>query len=242
VQFVDGDTFTIGDRENTIVAERFVQKDYPHTPTADYLYFQLPRYHALHVACMYSKWTGPPVRGRELITDRERDVMGLIGAKGLAPVSLIRLDREKDGAELLPFADLERLMRDGISSAELSAPFAARSVEDLRANRAKLVDDALRDGLPASIFNGLTYEALGRKDLARALEYATLQALIGPSDANGWDTLGEVEYVMGQPAAARADDRAAKKLGLTTAGEPVWEKDLDDLRRQWAAAAPPGHP
>ena len=89
VKFVDGETLTLSDRANAIVAQRFTQRDYPHTPTSDYLYFQLPRYDAMHVACMYSRWGGPvPVMGRELVTGREEDVFGLIQARGLRPARL----------------------------------------------------------------------------------------------------------------------------------------------------------
>jgi hypothetical protein len=218
---------------------RFTQKEYPSAPTEDYLYFQLPKYDALHVACMYARWAGPQVQGRELITGRERDLFRLIAARGIAATRLIRLDREKDGEELLPYADLAAVMRTGVSSEELAAPFEKQTVAELRANRPRLVSEALKSGMPGSILNPLVYARLGKHDLPRALEYATLQALIAPADPNSWDTLGEVHYALGDTDVARAYDTLCKRLGLTTAGERVWQRDLEDLRKRWEAEALP---
>ena len=238
VKLVEGEGMRIGDATNAIVVHRFTQKEYPSAPTEDYLYFQLPKYDALHVACMYARWAGPKVQGRELITGRERDLFRLIAARGIAATRLIRLDREKDGAELLPYADLAAVIRTGISSEELAAPFEKQTVAELRANRPRLVSEALKSGMPASILNPLVYARLGKRDLPRALEYATLQALIAPADANSWDTLGEIHYALGDADAARAYDTLCKRLGLTTAGERVWQRDLEELRKKWETDAP----
>jgi hypothetical protein len=238
IVFVDGETLTIGDAPNRIIAHRILKKDYPSTPTEDYLYFELPRHDALYAACMFFIWPGPPVAGRPLVTNREEDLFRFVGARGLHPRWLMRLEREPSGRELVPFTELATRVGTGVHQGELSRHYRALATEELRRDRGKLVAEAIRDHVPAFLINDIVYEGVARRELDRALELATLQVLIAPSSSNAWDTLGEVAYVMGDSDAARAYEAEARQhaKGTYSGGESLWRSDLEQYRRQWAAA------
>jgi tetratricopeptide (TPR) repeat protein len=239
-QFVDGDALELGRGRARVVALRFERARYPGTPTDDYLFFYLPAHDALHVGCMYNKWEGPPVAGRELLTRREVDLHQFLRDRGLRPARLIRSKRETaTPGEALPAEGLERVVREGVSTAELAARYERLGAADVRARRPALVREAVADNLPASVFNQLAYDDLRRGDLDRALEFATLQALLAPDDPNAWDTLGQVHYALGDRPTARAYERAVKRMApaFDGGGEATWQAELEALRR--ARAAPP---
>lgn len=236
LQFIDTERFEIRDARNAIIAHRFEKKDYPATPTDDYLFFHLPRYDALHCGCMYSKWTGPPVDGRPLFTAREEDLQTFIVRSGLSVTQLIRLNREPNGTdERLPYARLAEVAAHGVRSQELAERYRPLTLDALRTRRAELVAKALAGGIPARTFNTLAYECAARKDLARAVEFATLQALIAPQDPNAWDSLGEMYYLAGEVDAARALEKTARAVDpeFKAGGEAAWKENLERLTSEW---------
>jgi glyoxylase-like metal-dependent hydrolase (beta-lactamase superfamily II) len=241
VQFVDGDSFEVGRGRGRVVAHRFERSSYPSTPTDDYLYFYLPDHDALHVGCMYNKWDGPPVTGRELLTRREVDLHQFLLDRGLHPSRLIRVTREaSEPSETLPAAGLERVVREGVRVSELSARYERLGAAEVRARRVALVREAAAEGIPAGVLNQLVYDDLRRRDLERALEFATLQALLAPGDPNAWDTLGQVHYFLGDLAMAKVYEGAARRVDpkFVEGGEPAWRADLEAHRRAWAASPP----
>jgi hypothetical protein len=238
LQFIDSERFEIRDARNAIVAHRFEKKDYPATPTDDYLFFHLPRYDALHCGCMYSKWTGPPVDGRPLLTAREEDLQAFIVRSGLQVRQLIRLNREPNGTdERLPYARLAEVAAHGIRSQELAERYRPLTLDALRTRRAELVARALAGGIPARTFNTLAYECAARNDLARAVEFATLQALIAPKDPNAWDSLGEMYYLAGEVDAARALEKTSREVDpeFKEGGEAAWKENLERFTKEWQA-------
>ena len=241
VWFVTGDSFEIKDAANRIVAHRFAKKDYTATPTEDYLYFELPKYDAMHCGCMYSKWDGGPVMGRDVVTSREEDLYRFMETRGIRHSRLIRLNRETDALdERLPFSRLESVVRTGLPSREITAKYRPLTIDALRTDRALIAARAVKDNIPPGTFNTLAYECLRKQDLSRALEFAMLQTLVAPASGNAWDTLGEMYYAAGEVDVARAFERASRKVQpeFTGGGEPVWKADLDDLRKAWAEAKP----
>ena len=241
VRFVDGDSLELGRGPDRFVALRFQKAKYASTPTEDYLFFYLPKFGALHVGCMYDKWSGPPVAGRELLTSRELDLHALLRDRGLSPRHLIRIDRE-GGGELLPAEGLERVVREGVRAQDLAARYRGLDAAALRDRRAELVREAVAEGMPGRIINQVTYDALRKRDLERARELATLQAMVHPTDPKAWDTLGEVHYFLGEREVAKVYERAAKRVDphFDRGGEEVWRANLDEHRRAWAAAPPDG--
>jgi hypothetical protein len=244
VQFVDGDSREFGRGRGRVVAHRFKRSNYPSTPTDDYLYFYLPGHDALHVGCMYNKWEGPPVTGRELLTRREVDLHQFLLDRGLRPSRLIRVTREaSEPTEALPAAGLDRVVREGVRASELAARYERLGAAEVRARRVALVREAAADGIPARVLNQIVDDDLKRRDLERALEFATLQALLAPDDPNAWDTLGQVHYFLGDLAVAKAYERAAKRIEPTfVGGEPAWRAELEAHQREWAASPPAAPP
>jgi hypothetical protein len=198
-------------------------------PTDDYLYFELPRYHAVYAGCMFMQWQGAPVLGRELVTAREDDLYKLLTTGREPPAQLLRVDREP-GHELIAFAGLAHTVAYGVRSRELAERYRGLSADELRSQRARLLADAVRDGIPASILNDVVYAALRAHELDRAFELALLQVLLAPASANAWDTLGEVCYFRGDRALALTYQRQARKLDpKAEGGEAVWQQDLAQL-------------
>lgn len=237
LRFVE-DSLAVGRGANAIVARRLAKSDYPSLPTEDYLFFELPGRRLLQCGCMYSYRRGE-VDGRPLLLARTADLHRWIADEGLAVDGLIRLEYEAGGADaVLPYAELERTATTGVTPQELLDPWRALSADSLRVNLGSLAADALRRGLPGSLFNGLVFEALGRRELERARQLALLQALVAPHDANAWDTLGETLWFLGDEQPARAYDRAARGIdpAFVQGGPVVWEEDLTKHRKRWEEA------
>jgi hypothetical protein len=230
IAFVEGDSLVIEAPGNRIVVHRFTQKEYPNAPTADYLYSYLPKYNYLHCSCMYNKWTGGPVEGRELLTGREEDIGRFLEARGLAPASLIRLTVEKEGMnDLQPYEGLKDVLAHGISAGALTDRYLALDERTIRTSRDSLLAAIARDNIPASVINRAVYAAVERDETGKAAELAALQAMARPSDANAWDTLGEVLWIRGDTLMARHYGEQAKAISpaFTGGGEGEWKKNQD---------------
>lgn len=234
--FVDSDSLVITDGENEIIAYRFEQKDYPSTPTKDYLYFYIPKYNCMHAACMYTKWTGEPVDGKQVLSGREENLYNFINSKNINPEFLIRLTNEKsEPNDMQPFENLSDVNQNGIKSADIMNKYLAMDALSLKHNRDEIVKEALLKKIPASIFNSCVYTELRKKELDRALSFAIIQTMINPSDANSWDTLGEVYYFMGEADIAKSYEKQKKKMfpAFDGGGEEVWQKDLEKHKIMW---------
>jgi hypothetical protein len=229
IRFVEGDSLVIEAPGNRIVIYHFLQEEFPNAPTADYLYCYLPKYNLLHCACMYNKWTGEGVEGRELLTGREEDLHRFITSRNLKPEFLIRLNREKkEPNDMQPYAGLEEVVGNGVSAAKLSERFLALDPGTLRASRDSVLRSVVQGNIPASVINRSVYSALASNDLAKAAGLAHLQALVSPSDPNVWDTLGEVYYAAGDTLLARSFGRQAKLVSpaFDGGGEEAWKKSI----------------
>jgi hypothetical protein len=127
------------------------------------------------------------------------------------------------------------VIENGVTTGELTEPYRQAGTDSLRATRDAIVRDAIARNMPGRLFNGLVYGALGDGDLARAMEFALLQARIDPSNANAWDTLGEVHYFLGDVEVARAYEEHSRRIDphYSAGGEEVWKRDLEDFRKRW---------
>jgi hypothetical protein len=234
--FIEGDSLVITDGENEIIAYRFEQKDYPSTPTKDYLYFYIPKHNCMHAACMYTKWTGEPVDGKQVLSGREENLYNFINSKNINPEFLIRLTNEKsEPNDMQAFENLSDVNQNGIRSADIMNKYLAMDALSLKQNRDEIVKEALLKKIPASIFNSCVYTELRKKELDRALSFAIIQTMINPSDANSWDTLGEVYYFIGETDIAKSYEKQKKKMFPSTdgGGEEVWQKDLEQHKIMW---------
>jgi hypothetical protein len=234
IHVVTLDSLRLGDGSNSAVIYYFQQKDFPNAPTAEYLYFYLPRYRYFHCGCMYNKWEGDFFEGREIRTGREEDLYKFLEAKHLSPAALIRLNvdkAERNGVQA--FSGLQNVVRNGISGREISQPYRALSDEILTQKTDSLALQAIRSGVPPQIFNSLAYYHLGENQLSRALAFARLQAAVNPSDPNAWDSLGEVYWFLGEKEVARHFGRQAQKISpdFKDGGEVAWEKNLRQVRQ-----------
>lgn len=234
-----GDSLVIDEPGNRIVIHYLKKSDYPNLPTVDYLYCYLPNYNMLHCACMYNKWTGEPVEGKEMLTGREEDLHRFLTEKKIKPEHLIRLTNEKSApGNLQPFSGLEDVVNNGIRASDILNRYTALSEQELNARFDAIAEEITNNNIPVSLMNTAAYQMLRSNDLARALVFAKLQALLNPSDPNSWDTLGEVYYFMDKVESARRCSKEAKEIdpSFSQGGEKVWEEDLKEYQKIWESA------
>ncbi len=239
IQLIDTDSLVIADRHQRLVAYRFTQQQYPSTPTADYLFCRLPRYGLLHCGCMFNRWEGAPIAGRELLTSREEDLNRFLLDRKLHPQGLIRLNVEsKEPTDIQPMAALQHVVQNGIRSTDLQRPYLRLSPATLTARRDSLVAGALADHLPSSLLNSAIFSALAAQQLEKALGLAHLQVQLAPAAPNAWDTLGEAYYFLNRRELASHYAQQAKRLDPTGAAgdESVWAKDLAEHEQKWRTA------
>jgi hypothetical protein len=236
IVYVGGDSLVVQDFTNKVVIYRFEQKDFPSTPTKDYLYFYLPKYNCMHAACMYTKWMGEPVDGKPLLSGREENLYKFLQNRNLNPDYLIRLTNEKyEENDMQPIGGLQNVNANGIKSVDIMNSYLALTTDVLKNTKDEIVIYAVNKNIPSSIFNSCAYSELRKKELERALQFAIIHSQVNPSDANSWDTLAEVYYFMGEYKIAENYEKQIKKMfpAFENGGKTVWEKDYEDYQKLW---------
>jgi hypothetical protein len=236
IQIVDKDSIVIKDKMNKIVAYRFLQKDFPNTPTPEYLYFYLPRYSALHTGCMYNRWQGDPVEGREILTGREEDIQKFLVTKNIKPQCFLRGSGDKNEEKgMIAFAKFDNVIHNGISATEINKKYVQIPEPILRLKKDSLIHVIKSNKIPKSFYNSAAYSALRGKLFDVALDYAQIHLALDPEDPNGWDTLGEVYYFMNQVELARLQEKMARKVSpdFSQGGEKAWKENLENMKKTW---------
>jgi hypothetical protein len=235
IQFVETDSLVIADKTNKIVAYRFENKEFPNTPTSEYLYFFLPTQQTMHCGCMYMKWEGDLVGGKPMITGREGDLHKFITSRHLKPQFLVRLRKEKDMAEMHPFQNLANTIATGVRAQDIAQKFREMPLKTLYEKQDSLIQHIQIQKIPVSILNSIVYGYLRTKDFEKALFFARTQALLKPEDPNSWDTLGEVHFFRQEEATAQKYAQQAKiiKPDYADGGIDVWKKDWEDYQKNW---------
>jgi hypothetical protein len=233
---VETDSLVIKDKVNKIVMHRFLQKDYPNTPTSEYLYFFLPKYSALHTGCMYNRWKGEPIDGRELLTSREEDIQKFLLSKNLKPLCLLRGSGDTDEPNgMIAFSKFDHVINHGISAADIIKKYFTLTDQQLEARKDSIINTIKQNNIPISFVNSAVYAALRNKQLTRALHLAQINLALNPEDPNGWDTLGEVYYFMDDVELARIHEHQCKRISPTfnQGGEKTWKVNLAQFKQQW---------
>lgn len=230
------DSLEISDTKNSLTAYRLTQKDYPSVPTEDYLYFYFKSINVMHCACMYFKWEGESVEGKELLTAREEDLHKFLLTKNLRPDYLLRYNKEKtEISEMMPIEGLENVIKNGIRSADISNKLLSYSQTALDDSSDVVISYLVGNNIPGSMVNSTVYSLLRKKELQKANSFAKIQAMINPSDPNSWDTLGETYYFLGNMELAKYYEKQTKKVSpqFNSGGMEEWEKDLEDYSKIW---------
>ena len=236
-QFVDGDSLVIKDKTNKIVAYRFLQSQYKSTPAKEYLYFYFPKYMTLHSGCMYYKWTGDPVDGRDLVTDRQKDLNQFIVDRKLKVESFVRINGDKNFPRcLMSGEEFDRTITTGLTSSQINEMYFSMNTADLNEHQDSIVQLVITRKIPSSILNTNVYASLRSKNFHRALAFARIQVLVNPSDANAWDTLGEVNFFIGRNEMAARYHKQSLRIdpAFTAGGVPAWERSLKEYQASWA--------
>lgn len=237
IVFVDDKGLSIGDKGNTIEIFKLSRKEYPHLPTEEFLFFYLPKYRCLHNSCMFQRFAGYRVLGKEMISTRVEDLDKFITARQLSPAYLITTDTYWDEAGgYVPGDTLRRMMQTGIGMSALAKQLLRFDEDVLSTKTDSLLQYLMDNRIPYSIVNMAVYEALRRNELGKALGIARLQVLLNPSSANSWDTYGEVYYFMGELKMAKKYEAESRRIdkSFEQGGEAAWKQDLESYRAGWA--------
>ncbi|MDQ3022735.1 MAG: hypothetical protein M3R36_19550 [Bacteroidota bacterium] len=134
---------------------------------------------------MYNKWEGEPVYGKEILTGREEDLYKFVNSKNIDPSLMIRLNKEKDAEiDMIPFEKLSNVITSGIRSTEILKKYLDIDEIILKEKKDSLVKELLINNIPQSIINSCVYKMLESNEFDKALDYAKIQAILNPSDAN----------------------------------------------------------
>jgi hypothetical protein len=234
IRFVEGDSMTIADRTNSIVAYRIDRATYPNIPTQDFLYFSLPKYDCLHCSCMFQRLG--MMRGKELISSRVEDLVKFTRARHIVPRYIITTDTYWDDASGMVSGDtLRTMLARGITMSAIDAEIQGIDEQTLILRSDSIILGLMKDGIPATYLNRAVYTLLGRKELTKALAMARLQALLLPSDPNSWDTYGEVYWFLGETALAKRYEAQSRRIdaNFKAGGEEAWKRDLEEYRKKW---------
>lgn len=230
------DSLEVSDGKTKLTAYHLKQSDYPNIPTKDYLYFYLHSHNIIHCACMYTKWEGEPVEGKEILSGRQEDLYKFLQSKNLKPEFLIRYNKEtKQENDMQPHSGLENVINNGIRSVDITKRLLEITQSKLDDSLDAVTADIISRNIPASIINTTVYTLLRRKELKKANSFAKIQAMMNPSDPNSWDTLGETFYFLGDITMAEHYGRQSKKVSptYTTGGMEVWKEDLNTYQKIW---------
>jgi hypothetical protein len=237
IVFVDDKGLSIGDKGNTIKIFKLNRKEYPHLPTEEFLFFYLPKYNCLHNSCMFQRFAGYRVLGKEMVSTRVEDLDKFIAAQHLSPAYLITTDTYWDGAGgYVPGDTLRKMMQTGLGMSALASQLLRFDEEILSTKTDSVLKYLMDNRIPYSIVNMAVYEALRKNERSKALAIARLQVLFNPSSANSWDTYGEVYYFMGELKMAKKYEAESKRIdkSFEQGGEATWKQDLETYRAGWA--------
>lgn len=197
-----GSTFEVSDGTNTLRAH-VLKKDRYEIPTDEYIVVELPAAKALVSGCLFNK----PLTYFEVVNTRKTSLAAFLA------------DRKLDVAWLLPtnsargsgFEDvcartmLTETLEKGMKPAEIADRFAARSVEELRADLPALAAEfGKRTPRSYDLLVCGNFMRMKRKDVARAVVMFEVATRIFPKDMDAWYWLGEGRSEAGDLAGARA--------------------------------------
>jgi tetratricopeptide (TPR) repeat protein len=176
------------------------------------------------------------VDGREVYTEREQDLNKFIVNKRLKISNFVRISGDKHVPTCLINAeDFQNVVSNGITSNEINQKYFSMRTQTLIEKQDSILENIISRRIPITLLNGNVYASLRQKDFDRALGFAKLQALANPQDPNAWDTLGEVNYFIGNKALAGNYYKHSIKLDpdFKAGGEGAWEKSLKEFEKTW---------
>jgi hypothetical protein len=235
--FVGDDGMTIKDKVNRIIIYKFYQKDYPHVPTEDFLYFYLPRYQCFYSSCMFQRFTGSDLMGKELISSRVEDLNRFIVTHDLHPRFFLSTETYWDEPNGTVLNDtLQAMLKNGTLMSTAEQYVAQYDERTLLMNSDSVIKDIIKNDIGWSMVNTAVYSLLKKKELNHALALARVLILAVPSSPDYLDTYAEVHYFIGDTVMARRYAMQCKRINkdFKAGGENVWQSDLEAYQKLWA--------
>lgn len=236
IYFVEDDSFVIQDKSNKIVTYKVKNKDYHSLPTKDYLYFYFPKYNYFNSACMFWQ-TNVIADGKELIHNRLFDLNKFLNNKNIQPTCFTRYLEDTKTNGVILYSTLNDILKDGITNDELQSKYFPIHANMTDAECNLIIENIITHKIQSSFVNEKVYSYLYTKELENALTLSKIQTLINPSDANAWDTYGEVFYFLGKHELAKYYGKQSLIINpdFKDGGEKNWEEDLASFQKIWSS-------
>ena len=236
--FVEGDSMVIKDKYNTVIAYKCDKDNYPNISAPEFLYAYAPKYGYLQTSCMYQRLSRGTANRKEMVSPRVEDLDKFLKTKHITPQYLLCTETFFDGPNgMTAYDTMREILRIGVTFSSMQ-----ESIYNIPDNVLILKSDSvikymLKNNFPLYVVNKAVYAALAKHELSKALAIARLQVLFNPSDANVWDTYGEVYYIMGDKGMAKMYEWQSKQIDKTfnQGGEKGWETELADFQKKWQA-------
>jgi len=188
------------------------------------------------VACMHYQYEGWKAFDKEIIYPRCSDTYDYISRKGIEPLGLIRISADMNEMKnVIPFERLKSYVEKGISFKEMSEMVKMITVSTFQTQQDSIVKWVLSNKMPFTILNSAAMDCMKSRELDKAVEIAKLQAMLNPTNANSWDTLGEAYYFKGEIDVAKHLGSKSRLIdsNYTSGGIEVWAKDLKEASDKW---------
>lgn len=223
IVFIEKDTALLTETDFPINVF-YLDSLYERKPTKDYMIYYLPKIKTLHASCMvavkeidYDQY--------EVIeyNDRLLDVRKVIQEKGLSVEHVIRLSFKKSPYYVIPYRDIEDMIRKGKSGGEMIAHFVSIDLNWLQSHQDSLLRYTVQTDLHPNLLRLAAYECLKQRNFDKALIFAKILCNYKPNHAFYVDVIGECYYHKGEEEMATYYDKLIKGMS-DKYGIEQWKK------------------
>lgn len=196
-----GGLFEISDGTNTLRAH-VLKKDRYEIPTDEYIVVEFPGPKALVSGCLFNK----PLTYFEVVNTRKTSLAAFLADRKLDVAWLVPTNSTKGSGfeDVCSREMLAETLEKGMKPAEVADRFAARTVDELRADLPALaIEFGKRTPRSYDLLVCGNFMRMKRKDAARAVVMFELATRLFPKEMDTWYWLGEGRSEAGDPAGAR---------------------------------------
>lgn len=233
IKFVQ-DSIVIKDKQNEVIGYRLDKTQYGSMPTKDYVFYYLPKYDLMDCSCMYYRYNGYTIDGKEFVSGRVENVGQFVSNRNLHPKYISSLFDKNEPGGMVAFDTVRSTISNGITEGDIKNRYINMDEATLYGNIDSVVSMTMRMGIGGGMINNAVYDALHRNKLHQALGIARVLCLMYPSYWGYWDTYGECYYFLGKKDLAKRYEKQCKQINEKyTGGMDVWQKDYEEFSANW---------
>ncbi len=225
IRFIDKDTVLLSESNFPIEVLYMDSIKYSGKPTKDYLVYYLPRISTLHASCkVLIKEIDHSKYATVEYSDRLLDIQKVIREKNLTVNNVIRLYFSKSPDFVIPYRQIEDIIRNGKSWDEMIEYFVNMDLSRMQQNQDSLLRYAIETELHPSLLRLAVYECIKQEQFAKAVTMAQILCNYKPNNAFYINALGESYYRKGDYEVAMYYDAFLKTMS-NEYGIEQWKKN-----------------